>query len=61
LLSINLLCPEVEIIRVVDGEVMVSLFDNSNYVQGVAWDPQNQLVVSQSCDRTVNVYQVNPD
>ena len=34
----------------------VNEFDNvhSHYVQGVAWDPRDRYVLSQSCDRTVS-------
>ncbi len=32
--------------------------EHTHYVQGVAWDPLNKFVVSQSCDRTLNIFDI---
>lgn len=34
------------------------LKDHKHFVQGVCWDPLDQLVVTQSCDRTVKLWQL---
>lgn len=33
-----------------------TLYDHHNYVQGVSWDPQDEFLVSVSCDRSARVY-----
>lgn len=33
-----------------------SFRDHKNFVQGVSWDPLDEFVVSQSCDRMVKIY-----
>ena len=33
-----------------------TLDDHTHYVQGVAWDPKNNFVVTQSVDRSCRVY-----
>lgn len=35
------------------------LSDHKGFVQGVAWDPKNQYVATQSSDRAVRVYNIN--
>ncbi|CCD24857.1 Cac2p NDAI_0E00410 [Naumovozyma dairenensis CBS 421] len=35
-----------------------SFNDHNHYVQGVVWDPMNQYILSQSADRSVNIYQL---
>ncbi|XP_033104353.1 chromatin assembly factor 1 subunit B-like [Anneissia japonica] len=39
-----------------DGEKLHLLKDHKNYVQGVAFDPQNQFVATFSCDRSCRIY-----
>ena len=33
---------------------------HTSYVQGVAWDPLNEMVVTQSADRSVKMHAVSP-
>ena len=40
------------------GQGLVQLSDHSHYVQGVAFDPRGEFLVSQSPDRTMKVYSV---
>jgi WD40 repeat protein len=51
-----------EIIRIAvkekQRENSVTLPPHGNYVQGVAWDPWNKFVVTQSADRSVKVHKV---
>jgi WD40 repeat protein len=35
---------------------MMRAMDHKHYVQGVAWDPAGEFLVSQSGDRTCRVY-----
>lgn len=46
-----------EILRV-DSKGSIDLLGHTSYVQGVAWDPLNQVVVSQSADRSCRTYQL---
>ncbi|KAI8807872.1 WD repeat protein Cac2 [Cladochytrium replicatum] len=48
----------VRIWNVHDGRSAQVLKDHDHYVQGVAWDPRNQFVLSQSADRSINVYKI---
>lgn len=52
-----------EIIRVVSKDKQrdnsVTLPSHGNYVQGVAWDPLNKFVATQSADRSVRVHKVS--
>ena len=32
------------------------LKDHSNFVQGVAWDPRDKYIATESCDRSLRVY-----
>ena len=34
------------------------LTGHTNYVQGVAWDPHNEAVVTQSADRSMKIFPV---
>ncbi len=43
-----------EILRVKDRNSL-SLKGHTSYVQGVAWDPMNQMVITQSADRSCRV------
>lgn len=38
------------------GKAMMRVADHKHYVQGVAWDPAGEFLVSQSGDRTCRVY-----
>ncbi|EPY51436.1 CAF assembly factor complex subunit B [Schizosaccharomyces cryophilus OY26] len=38
------------------GQLLFQKFDHLHYVQGVAWDPLNKYVVTQSSDRSLCVY-----
>lgn len=40
------------------GLLVKVLKDHKHFVQGVCWDPLNRFVVSQSCDRSVKVWQI---
>ncbi len=46
-----------EILRISSRDSVI-LNGHTSYVQGVAWDPLNQMVVTQSADRTVKVHQL---
>ena len=49
-----------EIIRVLTKEKeSIILTGHTGYVQGVAWDPVDEMVVTQSADRTVKTHMVN--
>lgn len=39
-----------------DGTVLRELSDHTHYVQGVAWDPLNEFLATQSSDRSVHVH-----
>lgn len=47
-----------EIIRLNPRDSIV-LPGHTSYVQGVAWDPLNQMVVSQSADRSCKIHLVS--
>lgn len=38
------------------GQLIRQIAEHSHYVQGVAWDPQNEYVATQSSDRSVHIY-----
>ncbi|CAI4677666.1 AKH_1a_G0038680.mRNA.1.CDS.1 [Saccharomyces cerevisiae] len=40
------------------GTLVCGQSDHGHYVQGVAWDPLNQFILSQSADRSLHVYGV---
>lgn len=46
-----------EILRVKDRNAL-GLRGHTSYVQGVAWDPMNQMVVTQSADRSCRIHLV---
>lgn len=46
-----------EILRVKDRNSL-GLRGHTSYVQGVAWDPMNLMVVTQSADRSCRIHQV---
>ncbi|PWN20418.1 WD40 repeat-like protein [Microstroma glucosiphilum] len=39
-----------------DGTVLREFSDHTHYVQGVAWDPNNEYIATQSSDRSVHVH-----
>ncbi|SNX83471.1 related to CAC2 - component of the chromatin assembly complex [Melanopsichium pennsylvanicum] len=44
------------IINVQDGHVIREISEHNHYVQGIAWDPLNEFLATQSSDRTVHVH-----
>lgn len=44
------------IINVQDGHVIREISEHNHYVQGIAWDPLNEFIATQSSDRTVHVH-----
>ncbi|KAL6780657.1 hypothetical protein ACKKBF_B12285 [Auxenochlorella protothecoides x Auxenochlorella symbiontica] len=42
------------------GAMLAQLAHHKHFVQGVAWDPVRQFVVTQSADRTCRVYRLKP-
>ena len=38
------------------GTLVRQIAEHSHYVQGVAWDPLNEYIVTQSSDRSVHIY-----
>lgn len=43
-------------VGVFPGKAIMRVADHKHYVQGVAWDPAGEFLVSQSGDRTCRVY-----
>ncbi|GME28529.1 wd40 repeat-like protein [Neofusicoccum parvum] len=39
-----------------NGQIVRQIAEHSHYVQGVAWDPLNEFVATQSSDRSVHIY-----
>ncbi|WFD42230.1 Chromatin assembly factor 1 subunit [Malassezia psittaci] len=46
------------IINPADGSVIREIADHQHYVQGVAWDPLNEFIATQSSDRAVHIYTI---
>ncbi|GAC98642.1 hypothetical protein PHSY_006236 [Pseudozyma hubeiensis SY62] len=44
------------IINVQDGHVIREISEHNHYVQGIAWDPLNEFIATQSSDRSVHVH-----
>ncbi|EPQ30773.1 uncharacterized protein PFL1_01674 [Pseudozyma flocculosa PF-1] len=44
------------IINVQDGHVIREISEHSHYVQGIAWDPLQEYIATQSSDRSVHVH-----
>lgn len=44
------------IINVQDGHVIREISEHAHYVQGIAWDPLNEFIATQSSDRSVHVH-----
>ncbi|KAK5104776.1 Chromatin assembly factor 1 subunit [Lithohypha guttulata] len=45
--------------RIIDshsGNTIRAIAEHNHYIQGVAWDPLNEFVATQSSDRTVHIY-----
>jgi chromatin assembly factor 1 subunit B len=40
----------------VSGSLVRQIAEHSHYVQGVAWDPLNEYIATQSSDRSVHIY-----
>lgn len=40
------------------GQLMRQIAEHNHYVQGVAWDPLNEFVATQSSDRSVHIYKL---
>ena len=38
---------------------MSEIAEHNHYVQGVAWDPLNEYIATQSSDRSMHVYSVS--
>jgi WD40 repeat protein len=52
--------PQAEIVRVLTKEKeSLILTGHTGYVQGVAWDPLGEMVVTQSADRTFKAHMVS--
>jgi len=43
----------------VDGKCVYEIAEHSHYVQGVAWDPLNEYIATQSSDRSMHVYHIS--
>ncbi|KAK4049800.1 Chromatin assembly factor 1 subunit [Microbotryomycetes sp. JL201] len=43
---------------VATGQLIHTIAEHTNYVQGVAWDPFNQFIATQSSDRSMHVYSI---
>ena len=41
------------------GTCIKAIADHSHYVQGVAWDPLNEFIATQSSDRTVHIHRIH--
>ncbi|WFC94016.1 Chromatin assembly factor 1 subunit [Malassezia brasiliensis] len=48
----------VRLINTADGTVVREIADHQHYVQGVAWDPLNEFLATQSSDRAVHLYRL---
>lgn len=41
-----------------DGKCIKEIVEHSHYVQGVAWDPMNEYIATQSSDRSMHVHKI---
>ncbi|KAI3627569.1 CAC2 [Malassezia furfur] len=48
----------VRIINTADGTAVREIADHQHYVQGLAWDPLNEFLATQSSDRAVHLYRL---
>ncbi|KAK4048467.1 Chromatin assembly factor 1 subunit [Microbotryomycetes sp. JL221] len=46
------------IFDVATGQLIHTIAEHTNYVQGVAWDPFNQYIATQSSDRSMHIYSI---
>ena len=44
------------LILIISGQMVRQIAEHNHYVQGVAWDPLNEYVATQSSDRSVHIY-----
>ncbi|GAA5957764.1 hypothetical protein JCM3765_003758 [Sporobolomyces pararoseus] len=44
---------------VATGQALHRIAEHTNYVQGVAWDPKNEFIATQSSDRSMHVYSIS--
>lgn len=42
-----------------EGKCVYEIAEHSHYVQGVAWDPLNEFIATQSSDRSMHIYNVS--
>lgn len=42
-----------------DGTCLKEIVEHSHYVQGVAWDPMNEYIATQSSDRSMHVHRIS--
>ncbi|GAA5902642.1 Cac2p [Sporobolomyces salmoneus] len=40
------------------GQALKRIMEHTNYVQGVAWDPRDEFIATQSSDRSMHVYSI---
>lgn len=43
----------------VQGKCVYEIAEHSHYVQGVAWDPLNEYIATQSSDRSMHIYRIS--
>ncbi|KAH7910902.1 WD40-repeat-containing domain protein [Hygrophoropsis aurantiaca] len=43
----------------IDGKCVHEIAEHSHYVQGVAWDPLNEYIATQSSDRSMHIYSIS--
>ncbi|CCK71389.1 Cac2p KNAG_0G03310 [Huiozyma naganishii CBS 8797] len=48
----------VRVFNVATEQCILHSKEHNHYVQGVTWDPRNEFILSQSTDRSVNVYKL---
>jgi chromatin assembly factor 1 subunit B len=48
----------VNVYEVIGKKIVYAVKSHTHIVQGIAWDPLNQFLASQSSDRSVNFYQI---
>src|SRR6267154_5743313 len=41
------------------GKCVYEIAEHNHYVQGVAWDPLNEYIATQSSDRSMHVYRIS--
>ena len=42
-----------------EGKCVYEIAEHNHYVQGVAWDPLNEYIATQSSDRSMHVYSIS--